>query len=161
MKENKKQFDLEKAIECSVCTCFNTRKFTRVITQIFDDAFKDIGFRGTQFNPLVMIFARGPVSVNKLSDYLPAGANPTDPEDWIEAMHAALKDAPDSENGADVPRAFLEAFHMNRDAMTERDPSLLCEELKFCLACFTSVMVPDRFDHAPTMTDEETRANYD
>jgi DNA-binding MarR family transcriptional regulator len=70
MTEDIKQFNLKNAIECAACTCFNTRKFSRVITQIFDDAFKDIGFRGTQFAPLVMIFTRGPLTVNKLSDYL-------------------------------------------------------------------------------------------
>ena len=70
MTKETKQFNLANAIECSACTCFNTRKLTRVITQIFDDAFKEIEFRSTQFNPLVMIFARGPVTVNKLSEYL-------------------------------------------------------------------------------------------
>jgi len=70
MTEKIKEFNLANAIECSACTCFNTRNIARVITQIFDESFKKIGFRGTQFNPLVMIFARGPVTVNKLSDYL-------------------------------------------------------------------------------------------
>lgn len=70
MTKELKQFNLTNAIECSACTCFNTRKFTRVITQIFDESFKKIGVRGTQFTPLVMIFARGPVTVNKLSEYL-------------------------------------------------------------------------------------------
>ncbi len=70
MTEEIKQFNLTNAIECAACTSFNTRKITRVITQIFDEAFKKIGFRGTQFTPLVMIFARGPVTVNKLSGYL-------------------------------------------------------------------------------------------
>jgi len=70
MTKELKQFNLTNAIECSACTCFNTRKFTRVITQIFDESFKKIGFRGTQFSPLVMIFTRGPITVNKLSEYL-------------------------------------------------------------------------------------------
>jgi DNA-binding MarR family transcriptional regulator len=70
MAEKIKEFNLANAIECSACTCFNTRKIARVITQVFDEAFKKIGFRSTQFNPLVMIFARGPVTVNKLSVYL-------------------------------------------------------------------------------------------
>lgn len=65
-----KKFNLANAIECSACTCFNARKIARVITQVFDEAFKKIRFRSTQFNPLVMIFARGPVTVNELSEYL-------------------------------------------------------------------------------------------
>ena len=70
MTEVNKQFNLSNVIECAACPGFNTRKLNRVITQIFDDAFKDIGFRSTQFTPLVMIFANGPITVNKLSDYL-------------------------------------------------------------------------------------------
>ena len=70
MKEAIEQFNLTNAIACAACTCFNTRNFTRVITQIFDEAFKKIGFRGTQFTPLIMIFVRGPITVNKLSEYL-------------------------------------------------------------------------------------------
>jgi len=68
--EEIRQFNLTNAIECAACTCFNTRKLSRVITHVFDEAFKKIGFRGTQFTPLIMIFARGPVTVNKLSEYL-------------------------------------------------------------------------------------------
>ena len=70
MKRENEQFNLSNAIECSSCTCFNTRKFTRVITQIFEDAFRKICFRGTQFTPLVMIYSRGPLTVNELSEYL-------------------------------------------------------------------------------------------
>ena len=70
MAKQKNQFGLENAAECSQCVCFNTRMFTRVVTQIYEDAFKKIGFRGTQFTPLVVIFAYGPVTINKLSEYL-------------------------------------------------------------------------------------------
>ncbi|NIP39486.1 MAG: winged helix-turn-helix transcriptional regulator [Candidatus Dadabacteria bacterium] len=70
MKKENKQFNLSNVRECTACAGFNTRKLNRVITQIFDDAFKDIDFRSTQFTPLVMIFANGPITVNKLSENL-------------------------------------------------------------------------------------------
>lgn len=70
MQKTKQHFDLTNAIECSACTCFNTRKLTRVITQIFDEQFKSVDFRITQFTPLVMIFAKGPITINDLSENL-------------------------------------------------------------------------------------------
>ncbi len=70
MQKRKQEFNLTNAIECSACTCFNTRKFTRVITQIFDEQFKTVDFRITQFTPLVMIFAKGPITINDLSENL-------------------------------------------------------------------------------------------
>lgn len=70
MQKRKQEFNLTNAIECSACTCFNTRKFTRVITQIFDEQFKSVDFRITQFTPLVMIFAKGPITINDLSENL-------------------------------------------------------------------------------------------
>ena len=71
---NKKstKFDLKKVGEGSFCTCFNLRKASRVVTQIYEDVFRKEGIdlKGTQYSLLVNVFAYGPVQITKLSDVL-------------------------------------------------------------------------------------------
>jgi DNA-binding MarR family transcriptional regulator len=55
---------------CSECTCFNLRKASRTITQLFDKAMQPSGLRGTQFSLLTMLFFFGPVTVTVLSKKL-------------------------------------------------------------------------------------------
>lgn len=55
---------------CSECTCFNLRKASRIITQLFDKAMQPSGLRGTQFSVLTMLFLLGPVTVTVLSKNL-------------------------------------------------------------------------------------------
>ena len=50
------------------CICFNLRKAARVITQIYDEAFRPTGFRSTQMPLLVATAALGPVTVNRLAE---------------------------------------------------------------------------------------------
>ena len=50
------------------CACFNLRKATRMVTQIYDGALKPTGIRATQFMVLVAIGSAGPISVNQLAD---------------------------------------------------------------------------------------------
>lgn len=63
-------FDLNSLAECAECTCFNTRKAARVLTQLYDDAFRGLGIRGTQFSFLVHAASYGPVTVTKLADIM-------------------------------------------------------------------------------------------
>jgi DNA-binding MarR family transcriptional regulator len=53
---------------CSECTCFNLRKATRVVQNLFDEAFRTIGLKGTQFTVLTHIFSYGPITLTKLAD---------------------------------------------------------------------------------------------
>ena len=53
-----------------VCACFNLRKATRVVTQLYDEALKPAGLRPTQFTVLAATRALGPVSVNQLADWI-------------------------------------------------------------------------------------------
>ena len=55
---------------CAKCTCFNLRKASRAITQLFDRAIKPYGLRGTQFSILVVLSAAGPETITRLSDIL-------------------------------------------------------------------------------------------
>ena len=54
----------------NVCACFNLRKATRVVTQLYDEALKAAGVRSTQFTVLAATRALGPISVNKLAEWI-------------------------------------------------------------------------------------------
>ncbi|GJL78932.1 MAG: transcriptional regulator [Nitrospinaceae bacterium] len=52
------------------CTCFNLRKATRTVTQLFDEMMQPSGLRATQFTLLAALASLGPVAVRKLSQAL-------------------------------------------------------------------------------------------
>ncbi len=64
------KFDLIKMDRCTDCACFNLRKATRVITQLYDRSMQPEGLRGTQFSILVALSVAGPQTVTKLSEQL-------------------------------------------------------------------------------------------
>jgi len=49
------------------CACFNFRKASRAVTQLFDEALAPVGLRSTQFVILVAIRVHGPVALADLS----------------------------------------------------------------------------------------------
>ncbi|MFZ5865437.1 MAG: MarR family winged helix-turn-helix transcriptional regulator [Thermodesulfobacteriota bacterium] len=50
------------------CVCFNVRKAARAVTQIYDNALRPAGLRGTQFTLLAAIKLLQPVTVAHLAD---------------------------------------------------------------------------------------------
>lgn len=50
------------------CACFNLRKATRVVTQLFDEALRPLGLKPTQYTLLVVIRALHPVPVQELAE---------------------------------------------------------------------------------------------
>ncbi len=52
------------------CTCFNLRKATRAVTQLFDEALKPCGLFATQFTLLAAISSRENVAITELSKAL-------------------------------------------------------------------------------------------
>ena len=54
----------------SQCTCFNLRKATRVVTQLFDDKLRSSGIRATQFAILSVLSGKQPSAVNELAQAL-------------------------------------------------------------------------------------------
>jgi len=52
------------------CTCFNLRKATRTVTQLFDDVMQPTGLRATQFTLLAAISSTGTIAIRKLSQVL-------------------------------------------------------------------------------------------
>ena len=52
------------------CTCFNLRKATRALTQIYDDALRPIGLRANQIAILSIVEAIGPIGMSDLAEIL-------------------------------------------------------------------------------------------
>lgn len=50
------------------CTCFNLRKATRAVTQLYDEALRPSGLRATQFSLLSVVGAFGTVSISDLAE---------------------------------------------------------------------------------------------
>ena len=59
-----------KTLHPSQCTCFNLRKATRVVTQLFDEKLRSSGIRATQFTILAVLSENQPSTVNELSQAL-------------------------------------------------------------------------------------------
>jgi DNA-binding MarR family transcriptional regulator len=49
------------------CACFNLRRATRAVTQLYDDALRPSGLRVTQFSLLVILQNSGPLSISELA----------------------------------------------------------------------------------------------
>ncbi|MCU7934786.1 MAG: MarR family winged helix-turn-helix transcriptional regulator [Candidatus Thiodiazotropha sp. (ex Dulcina madagascariensis)] len=65
-----KKISKEELALCADCTCFNIRKTSRVVTQVYDELMHETDLRGTQFTVLVMVAAFGPVTISLLADNL-------------------------------------------------------------------------------------------
>lgn len=54
--------------KCVGCTCFNLRKTTRAITQLYDEALRPTGLRVTQFSLLIATTMLGSATVTRLAE---------------------------------------------------------------------------------------------
>jgi DNA-binding MarR family transcriptional regulator len=54
----------------TTCLCFNLRRATRMVTQLFDAILRPSGLRITQFSLMVGISLRGPASIQDLAGML-------------------------------------------------------------------------------------------
>src|ERR687892_1580813 len=62
------QFERAELINCTSCACFNLRKVTRAVTQLYDEMLRPAGLRVTQFSLLVAVRMAGPVGVTRLAE---------------------------------------------------------------------------------------------
>jgi len=63
------QVELSKTLkQCSQCACFNLRKATRHLTQLYDAALQPTGLRGTQFSLLTNIAAAEGITISTLAN---------------------------------------------------------------------------------------------
>src|SRR5918911_5376700 len=56
------------AAEVLNCACFNTRKASRALTQLYDDVLRPSGLRITQFTLLMVLRGYGAMSINRLAE---------------------------------------------------------------------------------------------
>ena len=80
-----------------LCACFNLRKASRAVTNLFDEALAPVGLRSTQLVILVAIAASGPVTLTRLakemaldSSTLARSIGPLEREGLVE--RSAVKD---------------------------------------------------------------------
>ncbi|BBA33072.1 transcriptional regulator, MarR family [Methylocaldum marinum] len=60
--------DLSELMQCTCCACFNLRKASRAVTQLYDDTLRPAGIRVTQFSLLVAASLAGPTTVSRLAE---------------------------------------------------------------------------------------------
>ena len=63
-----RQVERSELAACASCTCFNLRKVTRAVTQLYDNMMRPSGLRPTQFSLLVAARLVGPVSMTRLAE---------------------------------------------------------------------------------------------
>ncbi len=80
------------------CTCFNLRKASRAVTQLFDEALKPAGLYATQFTLLAAISFRKDATITELSKALimdrttlTRNLNPLQKNGWVEVTPGADK----------------------------------------------------------------------
>ena len=75
------------------CTCFNLRKATRAVTQLFDEALKPCGLYATQFTLLAALSSKENVAITELSKALvmdrttlTRNLKPLQKSGWVEVL---------------------------------------------------------------------------
>ena len=63
-----RQLQRAELAHCTSCACFNLRKVTRAVTQLYDEMLRPAGLRVTQFSLLVAVRMAGPVGVTRLAE---------------------------------------------------------------------------------------------
>ena len=63
-----RQLQRAELAHCTSCACFNLRKVTRAVTQLYDEMLRPAGLRATQFSLLVAVRMAGPVGVTRLAE---------------------------------------------------------------------------------------------
>ena len=64
------KIDKKELAPCSDCLCFNVRKTSRIVTQIYDEIMGETGLRGTQFTIVTMIASHDSLTISKLAEAL-------------------------------------------------------------------------------------------
>lgn len=88
---NKSKTAAQKSQLVQNCTCFNLRKASRALTQLFDEALKPAGLFSTQFTLLAAISSQDKATITELSQALimdrttlTRNLNPLHKNGWVE-----------------------------------------------------------------------------
>ncbi len=61
---------MKKRLTTADCACFNLRKASRMMTQVYDHYLQPSGLTNTQFSLLVVASKHSPISITELADQL-------------------------------------------------------------------------------------------
>ncbi len=67
MKKEDEMLELIRDVQNNPCVCFNFRKVTRSISQLYDEALKPTGLRDTQYALLYVTASRQPINFNDIA----------------------------------------------------------------------------------------------
>lgn len=56
--------------KCAECACFNIRKASRAVTQLYDGILQPSGLRTTQFSLLAILSLAGPTTITRMGQML-------------------------------------------------------------------------------------------
>ncbi len=100
------------------CTCFNLRKATRAVTQMYDEALKPCGLRATQFSLLSAVASSGPIGVSELAKKLVTDRT-TLTRNLKPLLNRKLLQVVD---GADARQRPVELTPQGRDTLAQAQP---------------------------------------
>lgn len=93
MDQNTKVNASKKSEIVQNCTCFNLRKATRAVTQLFDEALKPCGLYATQFTLLAAVSSSENIAITELSKALvmdrttlTRNLRPLQKSGWVEVL---------------------------------------------------------------------------
>ncbi len=66
--ETKSPIDRDSLTATAMCTSFNLRKATRMVSQFYAEAMKASGLKGTQFSLLSVAVSAGPLPISRLAE---------------------------------------------------------------------------------------------
>jgi len=73
--------------EEEVCVCFNLRKAARIVTQVYDEVMRPVGYRATQVTLLGVVSKYQPMTVKRLSEFME-----TDPTTLLRNLRLLERD---------------------------------------------------------------------
>ncbi|MBT5047974.1 MAG: winged helix-turn-helix transcriptional regulator [Rhodospirillaceae bacterium] len=100
------------------CTCFNLRKATRALTQIYDDALRPVGLRANQVAILTIAKAMGPIGMSELASALVMDRTTLTRN--LKPLHEA--GYLDSQPGEDKRRRVIALTSKGRRILAEAEP---------------------------------------
>jgi len=67
MNKTDEMLEMIRDVENNPCLCYNFRKVSRALSQVYDEALKPTGIRGTQYALLYFTASRQPINFNDLA----------------------------------------------------------------------------------------------
>ncbi len=126
MNDSKHIASKKTAASLKDCTCFNLRKASRAVTQIFDETMQPTGLRATQFSLLAVLSLTGTATVKQLSrelvmdrTTLSRNLKPLEAQNFVRIVPGEDKRTRSLSVTTQGKKAFLKALPYWEDAQTQ------------------------------------------